>query len=112
MENEEKLMGSRIKKLRKDSGMSQEELAGKLGISRSYFSKIENDQRGLSIDIMQKICRIFNISMDEFFNNEEEKDTYLETETKKFHKKIDRFYFLTVTMFTLTVLFVLLSIYF
>ena len=92
--------------------MSQEELAGKLGISRSYFSKIENDQRGLSIDIMQKICRIFNISMDEFFNNEEEKDTYLETETKKFHKKIDRFYFLTVTMFTLTVLFVLLSIYF
>ena len=111
MENEEKLMGSRIKKLRKDSGMSQEELAGKLGISRSYFSKIENDQRGLSIDIMQKICRIFNISMDEFFNNEEEKDTYLETETKKFHKKIDRFYFLTVTMFTLTVLFVLLSIY-
>ena len=50
--------------------------------------------------------------MDEFFNNEEEKDTYLETETKKFHKKIDRFYFLTVTMFTLTVLFVLLSIYF
>ena len=112
MENEEKLMGSRIKKLRKDSGMSQEELAGKLGISRSYFSKIENDQRGLSIDIMQKICRIFNISMDEFFNNEEEKDTYLETETKKFHKKIDRFHFLTVTMFTLTVLFVLLSIYF
>lgn len=112
MENEEKLMGSRIKKLRKDSGMSQEELAGKLGISRSYFSKIENDQRGLSIDIMQKICRIFNISMDEFFNNEEEKDTYLETETKKFHKKIDRFYFLTVTMFTLTVIFVLLSIYF
>ena len=38
MENEEKLMGSRIKKLRKDSKMNQEELASKLGISRSYYS--------------------------------------------------------------------------
>lgn len=112
MKNEEQLMGSRIKNLRKKRKMSQEELASKLGISRSYLTKIENDQRGLSIEIMQKLCKVFAISMEEFFGTLEEKDNYLEAETKKIGKKIDRFHFLTVTMFTLTVLFVLLSIYF
>ena len=32
MENKEKLIGSRIKSLRKENKMSQEELASKLGI--------------------------------------------------------------------------------
>ena len=93
MENEEKLMGSKIKKLRKDAKMSQEELASKLGISRSYFSKIENNQRGLSIDIMQKVCRIFNISMDDFFGTIEAKDDFLETEANKLIKKYLNFIF-------------------
>ena len=48
MENKEKLIGSRIKSLRKENKMSQEELASKLGIPRSYFSKIENEQRGVN----------------------------------------------------------------
>lgn len=112
MENEEKLMGSKIKKLRKDAKMSQEELASKLGISRSYFSKIENDQRGLSIDIMQKLCKIFDISMDEFFGTIEEKDNYLEFETKKFSKKVFKFRMINFAAIALTILFVLLGMYF
>lgn len=112
MENEEKLMGSKIKKLRKDAKMSQEELASKLGISRSYFSKIENDQRGLSIDIMQKLCKIFDISMDEFFGTIEEKDNYLEFETKKFSKKVFKFRMINFAAIALTILFVLFGMYF
>lgn len=112
MENEEKLMGSKIKKLRKDAKMSQEELASKLGISRSYFSKIENDQRGLSIDIMQKLCKIFDISMDEFFGTIEEKDNYLEFETKKFSKKVFKFRMINFDAIALTILFVLFGMYF
>lgn len=112
MKNEEKLMGSKIKKLRKDAKMSQEELASKLGISRSYFSKIENNQRGLSIDIMQKVCRIFNISMDDFFGTLEAKDDFLETEANKLNKKVFKFHLLNIIVITLTVIFILLSMYF
>lgn len=112
MENEEKLIGSRIKKLRKDSKMNQEELASKLGISRSYYSKIENDQRGLSIEIMQRLCKVFNISMDEFFGTLEEKDDFLETEANKLNKKVFRFRLINFMVIILTVLFVLFGIYF
>ena len=112
MENEEKLIGSRIKSLRKENKMSQEELASKLGISRSYFSKIENGQRGLSIEIMQKLCKVFNMSMDEFLETIEEKDNYLEVETKKFRKKVFKFRMINFAAIALTILFVLLSMYF
>lgn len=112
MENEEKLIGSRIKSLRKENKMSQEELASKLGISRSYFSKIENGQRGLSIEIMQKLCKVFNMSMDEFLETIEEKDNYLEVETKKFSKKVFKFRMINFAAIALTILFVLLSMYF
>lgn len=112
MENEEKLIGSRIKSLRKENKMSQEELASKLGISRSYFSKIENGQRGLSIEIMQKLCKVFNISMDEFLKTIEEKDNYLEVETKKFSKKVFKFRMINFAAIALTILFILLSMYF
>ena len=112
MENEEKLIGSRIKSLRKENKMSQEELASKLGISRSYFSKIENGQRGLSIEIMQKLCKVFNMSMDEFLETIEEKDNYLEVETKKFSKKVFKFRMINFAAIALTILFALLSMYF
>lgn len=112
MENEEKLIGSRIKNLRKENKMSQEELASKLGISRSYFSKIENGQRGLSIEIMQKLCKVFNMSMDEFLETIEEKDNYLEVETKNFSKKIFKFRIINFAAIALTILFILLSMYF
>mgnify|MGYP004457906229 FL=1 len=112
MENEEKLIGSRIKSLRKENKMSQEELASKLGISRSYFSKIENGQRGLSIEIMQKLCKVFNMSMDKFLETIEEKDNYLKVETKKFRKKVFKFRIINFAAIALTILFVLLSMYF
>ena len=112
MEKEEKLIGSRIKSLRKENKMSQEELASKLGISRSYFSKIENDQRGLSIEIMQKLCKVFNMSMDKFLETIEEKDNYLKVETKKFSKKVFKFRMINFAAIALTILFVLLSMYF
>ena len=112
MENEEKLIGSRIKSLQKENKMSQEELANKLGISRSYFSKIENGQRDLSIEIMQKLCKVFNMSMDEFLETIEEKDNYLEIETKNFSKKVFKFRIINFAAIVITILFVLLSMYF
>lgn len=56
--------GKRIAALRKDSGMTQEQLAEKLNISDSMISKIERGAKGVSIDLAIEICVIFNVSLD------------------------------------------------
>lgn len=56
--------GKRIAALRKDSSMTQEQLAEKLNISDSMISKIERGAKGVSIDLAIEICAIFNVSLD------------------------------------------------
>lgn len=52
------------------------------------------------------------MSMDEFLKTIEEKDNYLEVETKKFRKKVFKFRIINFAAIALTILFVLLSMYF
>ncbi|MDK1716394.1 helix-turn-helix domain-containing protein [Dellaglioa algida] len=55
--------GERIKKLRKDRGLTQSELAKEIGISRSYMSEIESDKRNMSIKTLTKIATGLDISL-------------------------------------------------
>ena len=50
--------------LRKLNGLSQEELAEKVGISRQTLSKYETGEAVPDIDILDKIARIFNVTID------------------------------------------------
>lgn len=54
----------RIKSLREDNDITQEELCKKLNISQQSLSKYENNQRKLPIDILKKYAQIFNVSSD------------------------------------------------
>jgi transcriptional regulator with XRE-family HTH domain len=45
-----RLVGTNIRRLRLDQGLSQEQLAGKAGINRAYLSTVENGKRNVSID--------------------------------------------------------------
>jgi len=65
-------LGTRIKELRKKSGISQERLAEKLGISRPAISQIENGERKICAEELQKLAEIFNMSIDSFLNLEKE----------------------------------------
>jgi transcriptional regulator with XRE-family HTH domain len=47
-------VGRILKKLREEKGYSQQELAARMGISRSTISKIENGQFNLSVDYLEK----------------------------------------------------------
>ncbi len=59
-----KQSGERIQKLRKQHGMTQEQLAIKLNISDRYLRKIETGDKGPSIDILVKISSLFGVSLD------------------------------------------------
>jgi len=51
---------------RRAKGMSQEEAAGHLGISRTYLSQIEcGDAPQVSLRIARKIARLYNCAVDE-----------------------------------------------
>lgn len=59
--------GKTLKLKRKLSGLSQEELAEKLGIHRTYMSFIERGMRNPSLLMIFKISRALKIKIPELF---------------------------------------------
>jgi transcriptional regulator with XRE-family HTH domain len=58
-------LGAKIKNLRKEKNISQEELAKKAGISRTTLSKIENGYSSkVSIVTVEKILSILGYTLD------------------------------------------------
>lgn len=64
-------IASRLVKLRKASGLSQEELADKLGISRQAISKWERAEASPDTDNLILLARIYGISLDELLSTDE-----------------------------------------
>ncbi|QNT79404.1 helix-turn-helix protein [Entomobacter blattae] len=56
--------GERIRSLRKESGMTQVELATEIGISRSHLTKIETGADLPSREILMAVSTYFNVSLD------------------------------------------------
>ncbi|WP_250278977.1 helix-turn-helix domain-containing protein [[Clostridium] colinum] len=57
-------LSSRIKSRRKSLAYTQEDIAEKLGLSYSHYSKIENAISFPSLDTLIKISKIFGLSLD------------------------------------------------
>ena len=55
---------SRLKKLREEHGLSQAELADKLGVSRGSISFYENKSRVPDIDVLLSLCNYFSVPSD------------------------------------------------
>jgi len=64
MDNFYKKLGLKIKKIREEIGLSQEELAKELKISRVTLSQIENGERKISAEEVTELSKIFNIPSD------------------------------------------------
>lgn len=64
-------IGENIQKYRKELGWSQEELAGKLGVSVSTVGMIETDKRNVKDTMKLQLCSLFNISISELMGMNE-----------------------------------------
>ena len=56
-----------LKKLRKQNNFTSKYMADKLGISKAFYSQLENRTRRLSYDMAIKISKIFNSKPDKIF---------------------------------------------
>lgn len=62
-------IGNRIRELRKETGLSQEKFAAKIGMDRTYFASVELGKRNISIVNLEKIAVGLDISLAELFLN-------------------------------------------
>lgn len=67
-----KSVGDRLRYFRKEAGLTQGNLADKLGILTSTVAEIENDNTQLSIERLIQVCNIFKITPNAFFNIHDE----------------------------------------
>lgn len=64
-------VGLRIRELRKALELSQEALAYKAEVDRTYVTDVENGRRNVSIEILERLIKALNISFADFFNTKE-----------------------------------------
>ena len=67
-------IGQYIKQLRKEAHLTQEELAAKLYISRQAISSWEKGKTAPSIDNVNQMSKIFDLSIADVYNGQEIKD--------------------------------------
>lgn len=67
-------VSERIRILREKADYSQNGLAIRAGISQSHLRRIELGQAGITVDHLQLICDVFDISLKEFFDYTAEQD--------------------------------------
>lgn len=72
VDNDKKAFASMLKRLRESRGISQEEVADKLGISRTAISQIENCERGISGSELASLSKMFEVSTDFLLGLEKE----------------------------------------
>ena len=75
-------IADRLIKLRKKHGLSQEELADKLGLSRQAVSKWERAEASPDTDNLICLAKLYGVSLDELLDTDEDIETIVEEQVK------------------------------
>jgi hypothetical protein len=66
-------VGSRLRKLRKERGLTQADLARQIGIQQSDLSRMEKGEYRVSLDKLFKILAVFDLDLADFFGDQSAK---------------------------------------
>lgn len=64
----DKLFCENLKSARKFACLTQKQVADKLGVVESCYANWEQGRTEPNIDMLRKICTLFNVSIDELIN--------------------------------------------
>jgi transcriptional regulator with XRE-family HTH domain len=62
-------VSEKIRLLRLEKKYSQEYVAAQLELSQSYYGRIENGKRTISVDCLMKILTVLDVDYNTFFND-------------------------------------------
>ena len=68
MDFDTRILAARLKRLRTQLNMTQEQLAELVDIDRSHISAIELGNVGVSFDVVFRLCEVLDISPKELFD--------------------------------------------
>lgn len=66
-ENLANRMGEVVRSFRNEAGLSQEELAARCNLHRTYIGSIERGEKTITIETAQKLTKAFGISLTQLF---------------------------------------------
>ena len=66
------MIGEKIKNLRESDGLTQEEVAEKVGVSKEFISMVESGKRNPSLEVLSKIASIFSMEASYFIDAKRE----------------------------------------
>jgi transcriptional regulator with XRE-family HTH domain len=55
------VFGRRVREVRHERGWTQEQLAFEAGVKRAYLSEVENGQRNVSLDMVEKLAQALGV---------------------------------------------------
>ena len=96
--------GEKLKKIRCDNELTQEQLAEKIFVTRTAISKWETDRGYPSIDSLKQLSNLFHITIDELISDDDIENKKLLDE-----KNAKKMYFIAIAFLGVTALFTLLA---
>jgi putative transcriptional regulator len=60
-------MRNKIKELRKQTGLRQEDMAKELGVTRQTINAIENDKYNPTLELAMKLAKLLKTPVEEIF---------------------------------------------
>lgn len=63
------MLSARLKELREELGLTQEEVANKLNISRQAYANWETDRSEPSVEMLINLSKFYNVSVDYLCGN-------------------------------------------
>jgi len=58
-----KVLGKKVQHARKKTGLSQEAVAYKVGISRAYMGYIEQGRNAPSLEVLEKVAKVLKVKL-------------------------------------------------
>lgn len=67
-------VGLNLQRIRRDKGLSQEELAHRARVHQTYLSGVEGGKRNPSIDVLGRVVAALGVDIEELFRRRAPKD--------------------------------------
>ncbi|MBK7808761.1 MAG: helix-turn-helix transcriptional regulator [Saprospiraceae bacterium] len=83
-----KHVGTIIKGLREEKGLTQQQIADLVLMHRSNYSKVEKGERELSLEAINKIASYFGLNIDHLLNAEQNIPQEITTEDKSLMEQV------------------------